>query len=964
MDFKSAGKSWFRYPLHIHISSLFIIIVMLVCGVQLWLTYSSLNKVLVDANDHLFDRISGEARANLLHHYSPAFSTVTAFSKGQLSRFSTHDERLGYVPEISYLLSASPSIFSYTLTLPNGDHFSVYRVFDRKIQKGFEVSPEAHFVVFSYYADQQQLHRYEYDEEHELVNFTSQDGYQTDLREREWFGIANSDSVSMSAPYYFQKLGKIGVTVSRRSESGAVVAADITLDQISQVLAETISRKSSFRVLYDESGRLYAYSNPKQVIIQEGALDSATILIEDIDNPVVHEAVLLFGNTVDTVHEFYVDGEKWIGKVTKSVNNSGHDLYLMMVVKSTELLDKSQVIAKRSILTSLIVLLIALPFVYIAAQRVSAPIRRATLRAQKIESFDFSRKTPQKSHIKEIHDLSQALFGMQQTLSRFLLLTNAIARQDELKPLLDLVANGALDATSAKRALLYLSDDDNVLIPHSVVSKTDDKFDLSELSPLDAKNRDVAYLFESLNGTRPKALAVEYQDIKHAIPQIGTHDVFLFLPLLDRGGQVLGGFGLIIESEQLDTLSTTRLPFIESLSEYASVAIESQQILANQKALLNSFIEVMAGAIDTKSPYTGNHCQRVPVLTEMLTKAAEQSETEPFKGFKLSSEEWQELQLAAWLHDCGKVTTPEHVVDKAVKLETIYNRIHEIRTRFEVLKRDAHILILQQALGEPLSFELQQQLDAKWQRIDDDFAFIAATNVGGEFMTDDAVTRLHSIAQRQWTKTIDEGQGLSWEERRRYEQAETKPGESESVLADQPYHAIPWAVETEPSTRFTLKKPMYQNNLGELYNLSIRKGTLNDEERYVINNHIVETIKMLESLPFPKGMRNVPAIAGGHHEKVDGTGYPMGLKADEMPLTARVMALADVFEALTSADRPYKEPKTLSESIKIMSFMVKDQHLDAELFKLFLTSGVYQTFAMKFLNPEQIDEVDIEQYLS
>ncbi len=334
---------------------------------------------------------------------------------------------------------------------------------------------------------------------------------------------------------------------------------------------------------------------------------------------------------------------------------------------------------------------------YIAAQRVSAPIRRATLRAQKIESFDFSKKTPQKSHIKEIHDLSQALFGMQQTLSRFLLLTNAIARQDELKPLLDLVANGALDATSAKRALLYLSDDDNVLIPHSVVSKTDDKFDLSELSPLDAKNPDVAYSFESLNGTRPKALAVEYQEIKHAIPQIGAHDVFLFLPLLDRGGQVLGGFGLIIENEQLDTLSTTRLPFIESLSEYASVAIESQQILANQKALLNSFIEVMAGAIDTKSPYTGNHCQRVPVLTEMLTKAAEQSEAEPFKDFKLSSEEWQELQLAAWLHDCGKVTTPEHVVDKAVKLETIYNRIHEIRTRFEVLKRDAHILILQQA---------------------------------------------------------------------------------------------------------------------------------------------------------------------------------------------------------------------------------------------------------------------------
>ncbi|MCY9869953.1 hypothetical protein, partial [Vibrio barjaei] len=225
MDFKKTGKSWFRYPLHIHISSLFIIIVMLVCGVQLWLTYSSLNKVLVDANDHLFDRISGEARANLLHHYSPAFSTVTAFSKGQLSRLSTHEERLSYVPEISYLLSASPSIFSYTLTLPNGDHFSVYRVFDRKIQKGLEVSPEARYVVFSYYAEQQLLHRYEYNEAHDLVNFTSQEKYQVDLRDREWFEIANRESVAMSAPYYFQKLGKIGITVSRRSESGVVAVS-------------------------------------------------------------------------------------------------------------------------------------------------------------------------------------------------------------------------------------------------------------------------------------------------------------------------------------------------------------------------------------------------------------------------------------------------------------------------------------------------------------------------------------------------------------------------------------------------------------------------------------------------------------------------------------------------------------------------------------------------------------------
>jgi HD-GYP domain-containing protein (c-di-GMP phosphodiesterase class II) len=150
----------------------------------------------------------------------------------------------------------------------------------------------------------------------------------------------------------------------------------------------------------------------------------------------------------------------------------------------------------------------------------------------------------------------------------------------------------------------------------------------------------------------------------------------------------------------------------------------------------------------------------------------------------------------------------------------------------------------------------------------------------------------------------------------------------------------------------------------EVMNLSIRRGTLNDSDRKIINDHIVLTIQMLESLPFPKQMRRVPEIAGGHHEKMDGTGYPKGLKKDQMSVPARMMGIADIFEALTAADRPYKKPKTLSESIKIMSFMKKDQHIDPDLFDLFLRSGIYKKYAERFLLPEQLDEVNIDQYLS
>src|SRR6185295_2250351 len=134
--------------------------------------------------------------------------------------------------------------------------------------------------------------------------------------------------------------------------------------------------------------------------------------------------------------------------------------------------------------------------------------------------------------------------------------------------------------------------------------------------------------------------------------------------------------------------------------------------------------------------------------------------------------------------------------------------------------------------------------------------------------------------------------------------------------------------------------------------------TLTPEERIVINNHMVQTIGMLEALPFPRNLRRVPEYAGGHHEKMDGTGYPRGIFAGDMSIPARIMAIADVFEALTAQDRPYKLAKKLSETMRIMGFMKRDNHLDPDLFDLFVTSGVYREYAKKYLPEALIDDVD------
>jgi len=447
---------------------------------------------------------------------------------------------------------------------------------------------------------------------------------------------------------------------------------------------------------------------------------------------------------------------------------------------------------------------------------------------------------------------------------------------------------------------------------------------------------------------------------------------FLAVPLTNHEGEVVGVVQLLNaidrETGEVIPFGSEVQPLVEALSSLAAVALDNAQLIEAQKNLLDSFITLIASAIDAKSPYTGGHCQRVPELTMMLAEAACKSSDTPFADFQLNDDQRYELKIAALLHDCGKVTTPEYVVDKATKLETIYDRLHEIRMRFEVVKRDAEIETLKAIMAGGDKEKLEAELAERLAQLDDDFAFVAECNVGGEFMAPERIERLQQIAGIEWTRTISDRVGLSYEElKRKNRTPEPELPVVENLLSDKEDHVIPRTASPifadDNPFGFKLDVPENQFNLGEVYNLSIARGTLTDEERFKINDHIVQTIIMLEQLPFPKHLRRVPEYAGGHHEKMDGTGYPKKLTHDDMSVPARIMAIADIFEALTAADRPYKAPKKLSDSIKIMSFMKKDAHIDADLFELFLTSGVYKDYAERFLDPSQVDEVDIGQYL-
>jgi len=807
-----------------------------------------------------------------------------------------------------------------------------------------------------------------------------------DPRERPWFtnAIENSDP-HLSDVYVYNSFKTPGITASRRmANEHGVVGVDITLTGLSDFVSRQYVSENGTAWIYDDKKRIIAFPKEFQSVHHLGDLTR-------IDDPGVD---VILGKTKAKSQDYFKSVEK--------LSKYGAQFNIAVAAPLDDFRQSFITMERRVLNASIFCIILFIPIVYVFSARLTRRVSQLVEDAKRIEHLEFETKSRKPSRIIEFYELentfdemrgslalkTQDLATSQEKLNRLVELGIAMSAERDTEKVMEMVLLGAKELANADGGTLYKIEDQvlsfkilrNNTLNVAMGGTSGVKPSFKPVSLFDetgeANHKNVVshtvHASESVNITD----AYNNEDFDFSGTKIFDDmngyrsQSFLTVPLKPRGGDVIGALQLLNaldEQGEIIAFSTEIQRFVEALAAQAATILYNRELLDAQEKLMDSMVHLIAGAIDAKSPYTGGHCERVPELATMLAREACESKDGVLADFQFKTEEeWREFSIGAWLHDCGKVITPEYVVDKATKLETIYNRIHEIRTRFEVLLRDAELVYYQGLLDGGAPDELKTTLEKRKAKLIDDYAFVAECNVGGEFMADEKLARLKSISEETWMRNFDIKLGLSHQEEPLYAGLSDAPAE-EKLLVDQPYHLV----ERERDIRqqyealeFKTPIPEYLYNRGEIYNLSIARGTLTQEERFKITEHVMQTIAMLENLPFPAHMKRIPEYAGTHHETMIGTGYPRGLSAEDLSIPARIMALADIFEALTASDRPYKKAKTLSEAVKILSFFKKDKHIDGEIFDLFLSSGVYRKYAERFLLPEQIDEVDISQYLS
>ncbi len=963
-----------RIPFAVHISYLFIGLLVGFAVITNSFHFSETRRLITEEVAARFALIGQNTIQSIENTVRGATAASALLAKQHLMRASNLEQRLDSLAWMATALQAQPNANALYMGYESGDFFMLRRWRDDPtLQARFNPPARTAWMVQSIQVqDGKASGDYLFFDAHlALLERRAQADSQYDPRTREWYQQARlSDGLYVQPPYVFSSTGEVGSTFAVQTDNGLGVAAiDITLRSVNQILANSKVTPDTRVALINGRGEVLSSHLGAAALIPAADGKGRMPTIDDLELPMLKKLMAESVGVQSGTRSFTDDqGNTWEGGVFRFSMANG-ELAVWIAAPHQELLASAYASLRRSLYIVIALLLVGILAAYALSRLASKPLHELTREAIKIERFNFEEPLHVESQISEVVDLAHAMGNMKDTIKRFLQLSSALASETNFNRLLARLLSEMQAVTGATVGMIYLADASASQLHLARVRQGSDLLDEQTSQHLSiATDLNHPLILALDEQAPPRELSSE--ELQAAFPTLGpqTQSLTLWvLPLRNRNGELLGAQALLIDQRQ-HKLSKELMAFVKALSTTAAVALNTQRLIEEQKILLESFIQLIAGAIDAKSPYTGGHCQRVPELTKMLARAACAEQSGPFSAFTLNDEQWEELHIAAWLHDCGKVTTPEYVVDKATKLETLYDRIHEVRMRFEVLKRDAELEYWQAIAAGGSAEALHGQLTEQLQQLDADFAFVAQCNEGGEFMAPEHIARIQALAQRTWRRTLSDRIGISHEEQQRKQaMAEVELPTQEPLLADRADHLFPRGprdiLKADNAWGFKVNVPEHLYNRGELYNLSIGRGTLAEEERYKINEHIIQTIIMLEKLPFPRHLQKVPEIAGGHHEKMDGSGYPKRLTGAQMSVPARMMAIADIFEALTAVDRPYKKGKTLSEAIKIMGFMQKDRHIDAELFALFLRSGVYREYAERYMPKELVDEVDIQAYL-
>lgn len=843
---------------------------------------------------------------------------------------------------LAKILAKSPHLSTLYFGDENGNSFVVRPIYDAS-DRGRLSAPEHSVIMVDYNQFNGEQTRIFFDRNMLVITEFLYDNENYDPRVRPWFiETKQGGNINVTEPYYFYFFKHFGITFSRRSLDGkSVIAADFTLDSLNDVMAE---------MAYSADSKIYLFTAKESLLASNQIIktDDPTKKVElkDLGLKAFIPNLSHVNRAKGESRRINWQGQEWQLIITPMVMSEYEILYLVNVVSLESVLADSNDFYNDLLLISLAVVVLSLLIVIMATRHVVRPLTFLAKSLKDIQRFSFKRRPYKSSGITEIDQINETMLMMEEVLFNFIQNLKQVARS---------TAPEEMSSSLVLQVQDILKSDDCLLFTNSLQSRAE--FSLA------AKMGEYGQMnLQALFDSNPAAFEQTIYELSSSEIQLLStqHHAGFIMPLFNRNKQNIGAL-LICFNDKVNADIRGRLAFVQEFIGFNELVLEHLETAEAQTNLFHAFVMMTASAVDVKSAYTGEHCKRVPDITQMLAEKMV-ADKGTFANFDMNKKQWEELLLAAWLHDCGKVSTPDFIMDKSTKLETVYDRIHEVRMRYEVLKRDAEIGYLESVLEGNDKLEAQAQCEQLKLTLDNEFAFVADCNLGSEFMADDKIARLEQLAQRTWLRTLPDDIGISHQEKVK-KVAQRLPA-VETVLTNKTEHLYAWdekkKLQVNGLRDFKIKQPMYQYNRGELYNLGIKAGTLTAEDRYNINEHIVQTYMMLDQLPYPEHLKNVPIIAGSHHERIDGKGYPLELAGEQIPLQGRIIAVADVFEALTASDRPYKEAKPLSLALKIMANMVKDKHLDRELFDLFLTTGVYSQYATEYLPSQQIDIVDID----